>query len=81
MVKDSHQSSLEPTISSILEDLETRYRSYLPIQVGNTVAYGLIDSGNCLENALSMDLFRQLGLNNHRLETCLLYTSPSPRDS
>ena len=32
------------------------------------MAYGLIDSGNCLENALSLDLFRQLGLTKNHLE-------------
>ena len=72
MEKDSHQSSLEPTIFSIPEDLKTQYRSYLPVRVGNTIAYGLIDSRNCLENALSLDLFRQLGLKNHHLEAYYL---------
>ena len=32
------------------------------------MAYGLIDSGNCLENALSLDLFNQLGLTPDHLE-------------
>ena len=32
------------------------------------MAYGLIDSGNCLENALSLDLFHQLGLTKNHLE-------------
>ena len=68
LVEESYQSPPEPTISSIREDLETRYRSYLPVHIGSTVAYGLIDSGNCLENALSLDLFHQLGLNHHHLE-------------
>ena len=58
MVEDLHQSSLEPTVSSVPEDLETRYLSYLLVRFGNTVAYGLIDIGNCLENALNLDLFR-----------------------
>ena len=68
MATDSSQSLLEPTISSIREDLETKYWSYLPVRVGSTVAYGLIDSGNCLENALSLDLFHQLGLTKNHLE-------------
>ena len=68
MVEDSYQSPTEPTISSIREDLETKYRSYLPIRIGSAVAYGLIDSGNCLENALSLDLFYQLSLNQNHLE-------------
>ena len=68
MATDSSQSLLEPTISSIREDLETKYRSYLPVRVGSTVAYGLIDSGNCLENALRLDLFHQLGLTKNHLE-------------
>ena len=55
MATDSSQSFPEPTISSIREDLESKYRSYLPVRVGSTVAYGLIDRGNCLENALSLD--------------------------
>ena len=68
MAEDSSQSTSEPTISSIREDLETKYRSYLPVRVGSTVAYGLIDSGNCLENALSLDLFHQLGLTKDHIE-------------
>ena len=38
------------------------------MRVSSTVAYGLIDSGNCLDNALSLDLFHQLGLNKNHLE-------------
>ena len=33
-----------------------------------TIAYGLIDSGNCPEIALCLDLFRELGLKDHHLE-------------